>query len=619
VANGTAGAENPKAATLVGRGGFLDETGSQDAGARSAVIRKSATDLAVAPNLADYDAARAQFSWHAVRDELDLHPGASVNIAQLAVDRHLGTPVCDRTALRFVARNGQRQDITYAQLARLSNRFANALRTLGVGKGDRVFILAGRIPALYIAALGALKNGSVVAPLFSAFGPEPISTRLALGEAKLLVTTDTLYARKIAGIARDLPALEHIVLVGEGGSATQVGGTHDWTTQMARSADSFDVERTDAEDMALLHFTSGTTGAPKAAVHVHGAVVTHFATGKYALDLHPNDIFWCTADPGWVTGTSYGIIAPLLHGVTSLVDEAEFDAERWYRLLKDEAVSVWYTAPTAVRMLMKAGTGLAEQYRFPRLRFIASVGEPLNPEAVWWGKEVLGLPIHDNWWQTETGGIMIANTPAMDIKPGSMGKPLPGIDAFIVARRDDGSCEEIHEADVEGELALRAGWPSMFRGYLHQDERYRKCFSGDYYLTGDLARRDADGYFWFVGRADDVIKSAGHLIGPFEVESALMEHPAVAEAGVIGKPDPVVGEAVKAFVSLKTGVVPNEELRLSILGHARKRLGAAVAPKEIAFVATLPRTRSGKIMRRLLKARELGLPEGDISTLEASA
>jgi acetyl-CoA synthetase len=320
-----------------------------------------------------------------------------------------------------------------------------------------------------------------------------------------------------------------------------------------------------------------------------------------------------------VTGTSYGIIAPLLHGVTSIVDEADFDAERWYGLLQREAVSVWYTAPTAIRMLMKAGTAMARRFRFPKLRFVASVGEPLNPEAVWWGSEAFGLPIHDNWWQTETGGIMIANTPAMDIKPGSMGKPLPGVDALIVRRRDDGSCEEIREPQVEGELALRTGWPSMFRGYLNQDERYRKSFAGDLYLTGDLAKCDADGYFWFVGRADDVIKSAGHLIGPFEVESALMEHPAVAEAGVIGKPDPVVGETVKAFVSLKSGFAPGDALALELLGHARTRLGAAVAPKEIAFLPTLPRTRSGKIMRRLLKARELGLPEGDTSTLEAGA
>jgi acetyl-CoA synthetase len=354
-------------------------------------------------------------------------------------------------------------------------------------------------------------------------------------------------------------------------------------------------------------------------MHVHGAALMHYMTGKYALDLHPDDVFWCTADPGWVTGTSYGIIAPLLHGVTSIVDEAEFDAERWYRILDEQRVSVWYTAPTAIRMLMKSDPALAGRYRRDALRFIASVGEPLNPEAVWWGIDVLGLPIHDNWWQTETGGIMIANTPAFDIKPGSMGRPLPGVEACIMHRAEDGTVTGPLPPDTEGELALRSGWPSMFRGYLGQEDRYRKCFADGWYLTGDLARCDRDGYYWFVGRADDVIKSAGHLIGPFEVESALMEHPAVAEAGVIGKPDATVGEVVKAFISLKAGYQASESLRLEVLGHARKRLGAAIAPKEIAFLDTLPRTRSGKIMRRLLKARELGLPEGDTSTLEAGA
>jgi len=457
-----------------------------------------------------------------------------------------------------------------------------------------------------------------VSPLFSAFGPEPIKTRLAIGEGRVLVTTEALYRRKVAGIVGDLPRLQYVLLVGDDGVRTAVPGTRDLARLIDEAPDTFEIERVSADDVALLHFTSGTTGTPKGAIHVHGAAATHFATGRYALDLHPDDIYWCTADPGWVTGTSYGIIAPLLHGVTSLVDEADFDAERWYRLLQDERVSVWYTAPTAIRMLMKSGVEPARRYRYPALRFVASVGEPLNPEAVWWGAEALGLPIHDNWWQTETGGIMIANTPAMDIKPGSMGKPLPGVDAVIMRKREDGSCEEVREPDVEGELALRAGWPSMFRGYLGQDERYRKCFSGDYYLTGDLARRDEDGYFWFVGRADDVIKSAGHLIGPFEVESVLMEHAAVAEVGVIGKPDPVVGETVKAFVMLKAGFSASEDLSLDLLGHARKRLGAAVAPKEIVFVPTLPRTRSGKIMRRLLKARELGLAEGDTSTLEGS-
>jgi len=586
---------------------------------RPAIIHKSVSALRPPPYLADYDAQRRDFSWDAVRAELCGAPAGSINMGYAAVDRHLASPRRDRVAFRFISRTDRRRDVTYAQLALLTNRFANVLRALGVGRNDRLFVLAGRVPELYVTVLGALKNGTLVCSLFSAFGPEPIRTRLTLGAGKVLVTTEALYRRKVAGIAADLPQLEHVLIVGENGERSGVPGTHDFATLMDAAPDRLEVAPTTAEDPALLHFTSGTTGTPKGAILVHDAAVTHFATGRYALDLHPDDIFWCTADPGWVTGTSYGIIAPLLHGVTSIVDEAEFDAERWYGLLQEHGVTVWYTAPTAIRMLMKAGADTARKYRRPALRFVASVGEPLNPEAVWWGVETLGLPIHDNWWQTETGGIMIANTPAMDIKPGSMGKPLPGVDAVVVRKGDDGTIEAVREPNVEGELALSPGWPSMFRGYLNQEDRYRKCFAGGYYLTGDLARRDEDGYFWFVGRADDVIKSAGHLIGPFEVESALMEHPAVAEAGVIGKPDPVVGEAVKAFVSLKTGFLPTEELRLELLGHARKRLGAAVAPKEIAFLPVLPRTRSGKIMRRLLKARELGLPEGDTSTLEAGA
>jgi acetyl-CoA synthetase len=347
-------------------------------------------------------------------------------------------------------------------------------------------------------------------------------------------------------------------------------------------------------------------------------VVAHHITGKLALDFHPDDTFWCTADPGWVTGTSYGIIAPLTNGITMIVDEADFDAERWYRVLQDQKVTVWYTAPTAIRMMMKAGAELVRRYDLAALRFLASVGEPLNPEAVLWSREAFGLPFHDNWWQTETGGIMISNFAAMDIRPGSMGRPLPGVEAAIV-RKVGGRIEVIEEPDTQGELALRPGWPSMFRGYWNEEERYRKSFAGEFYLTGDLARRDRDGYFWFVGRKDDVIKTSGHLIGPFEVESMLMEHRAVAEAGVIGKPDPVAMEVVKAFVLLNEGFEPTDELRRELMAFARTRLGAVVAPKEIDFVATLPRTRSGKIMRRLLKARELGLPEGDISTLETDS
>ncbi|MGV9746268.1 acetate--CoA ligase [Rhodococcus zopfii] len=588
---------------------------------RAEAIHKSAADLRVPPNLSDYDATCRGFSWSEMAAQLPSPPGGGCNIAWSAVDRHADGPLKDRPALRFLGSGDPAgpipvTELSYAGLADRAARFTRVLRDLGIGKGDRLFVFADRIPELYIAVLGALRNGTVVTPLFSAFGPEPLATRLGLGSAQVLVTTEALYHRRVAAVRDRVPTLGHVLLVGDGEERTDVPRTLDLRS-LLDAAEPAAATPTTADDPALLHFTSGTTGTPKGALHVHGAVVTHYATGTYALDLHPDDIFWCTADPGWVTGTSYGIIAPLLHGVMSVVDEAEFEADRWYRILQDQQVGVWYTAPTAIRMLMRAGPEVAQRHRFPNLRFIASVGEPLAPDAVWWGTDVLGLPIHDNWWQTETGGIMIANTPAFDIKPGSMGRPLPGVEAHIVRRDEDGTVHEVTDADSEGELALRAGWPSMFRGYLNQDERYRKCFAGDLYLTGDLAKRDADGYFWFVGRADDVIKSAGHLIGPFEVESALAEHPAVLEAAVIGVPDEILGEKVKAFVVLERGVEPDDALRRKLIGHARVRLGAAVAPKELEFVDSLPHTRSGKTLRRLLKARELGLAEGDTSTLES--
>jgi acetyl-CoA synthetase len=596
-----------------------DEHAGISATLRWPPITKAAHAGERSPNLVDYERTCAEFSWDFARNQLAGLPGGrGLNIAHEAVDRHAAGALGRRVALRCISKDGARRDFTYADLHDETGRFANMLQSLGVGKGDVVAALAGRIPELYIAALGTLKNGSVFTPLFSAFGPEPIEARLAIARARVLVTTDALYRRKVEALRRSLPSLEQVLLVGETAAVQKLAGVRHLRSLMGEASNAFSIPPTDPQDAALVHFTSGTTGKPKGALHVHEAVVAHHATGYFALDFHPDDVFWCTADPGWVTGTSYGIIAPLTHGLTSIVDEAEFDAERWYSILAAEGVSVWYTAPTAVRMLMKVGTATARQHAFPRLRFLASVGEPLNPEAVVWGADAFGRPFHDNWWQTETGGIMIANFAAMDVRPGSMGRPLPGVEPAIIRRTGDTTIQVVTTPDTEGELALRPGWPSMFRGYLSEEARYRKCFVGGYYLTGDLAKTDRDGYYWFIGRADDVIKSSGHLIGPFEVESVLMEHPAVAEAGVIGKPDPVALEVVKAFVSLKPDREPTEALRRELLGFARTRLGAAVAPKEIDFRPSIPKNRAGKIMRRLLKAQELGLPEGDTSTLEGS-
>ncbi len=586
---------------------------TKDKSDQELIVKPSAYETCQ-PNMLCYDELYSSFDWQTAQNELDGLPGGGLNIAYEAVDRHVRAGRQDHVGLRWLAKSGARLDFTYGDLKCETDRFAALLVKLGLEPGDTVFSLLGRVPELYFAAFGALKAGAVFCPLFSAFGPEPVQSRMTIGKARVLVTTAQYYRRKVMPWREDLPSLRFVFIIDANDAPPE--GTFDLADMLAGTASDFEIVKTQQDDPALLHFTSGTTGKPKGAVHVHEAVVAHLATARYALDLHPDDIYWCTADPGWVTGTSYGIVAPLASGVTMIVDEAEFEAKRWYDTLEREGVTVWYTAPTAIRMLMKAGADLAQGRDLSSLRFMASVGEPLNPDAVLWSQRVFGRPFHDNWWQTETGGIMIANYAAMDVKPGSMGKPLPGIEAAIVDHMEADGVSIIKTPMAVGELALRAGWPSMFRGYLGEKARYEACFNEGWYLSGDLAMRDADGYFWFVGRADDVIKSAGHLIGPFEVENALVDHPAVAEAAAIGIPDERAGEVVKAFVALKSGHEASEKLRREILGHARKRLGPAVAPRSIVFAEDLPKTRSGKIMRRLLKARELGLPEGDTSTLE---
>ncbi len=602
---------------------FTRHLGSSLAGAAGGLGDEHGHESARAPDRPERDRGEAMNdAWQQARTQLDGLPGGlGLNIAHEAVDRHVLRGDGERVALRLVAQDESVTEVSYRTLAEQASRFAHLLDRLGVGPGETVCSLLGRGQEVFVTALGTLKHRSVFCPLFAAFGPEPVRERLRLGEARVLVTTAELYRRRIVPIRADLPELAHVLLV----DASGVPGTESYADLLAAQPGHYVVGPTAPGTVALLHFTSGTTGRPKGALHVHEAVVAHHATGGYALGLREGDVFWCTADPGWVTGTSYGIIAPLTHGVTLVCDAGEYDARRWYRILERERVTVWYTAPTALRMLMRAGGELPRRYDLSSLRHVASVGEPLNPEAVVWGQDAFGVPVLDNWWQTETGAIMICNRPGRPdrpVRPGSMGLPVPGVVATVLERGPDGraavvdgAVREVGRPDVTGELALRPGWPSMFRGYLHDEERYHACFAGGWYLTGDLARVDVDGWFWFVGRADDVIKSAGHLIGPFEVESALMEHPAVAEAGVIGKPDPVAGEVVKAFVTLRDGFAPSEELRMELVAFGRRRLGS-VAPREVSFDQHLPHTRSGKVMRRLLKARELGLPEGDLSTLE---
>jgi acetyl-CoA synthetase len=567
-------------------------------------------------NLEDYEKVKSAFSWDTVAGELSGLPAKNgLNIAHEAVDRHALSHLKNTLALRCIRKDRSFQDFTYAELKIQTSKFANVLQNLGIKKEDRIFSFAGRIPELYIAALGTLKHRAVFCPLFSVFGPEPIFQRLIRGDAAVLVTSSSLFEKKISQLLDRLPNLRYIILtdIPEHISDKILS----FSKLMEKASQDYQIQETQWEDAALLHFTSGTTGMPKGVMHVHKAVLTHYITGKYVLDFQEGDIFWCTADPGWVTGTSYGIISPLVNGVSCIVDEEEFDAVRWYSILEEHKVTIWYTAPTAIRRLMRMNINPKEEYHLEHLRLILSVGEPLHAEGVLWGKEKFGMPILDNWWQTETGGIMIANYLSMEVKPGSMGKPLPGIEIAIAEIKDQ-ELTLITEPNVQGQLVLKKGFPSLFRSYIHEQERFNKCFIGDWYISGDLAKKDADGYFWFIGRADDIIKTSGHMVGPFEVESTLMRHPAVAEAAVIGKPEASIGELVKAFVALKPGYEADEKMKMDIIGFARKELGPAVAPKEIEFVESIPKTRSGKILRRLLKARELGLPEGDLSTLETN-
>lgn len=574
------------------------------------IVKGPLEGFPVKPNLSDYQKMREDFRWEDLSVELDWFDSDHINIGHIAVDAHLKTDRRGKKALIWESQKGEVEEYTFADLACLSNKFANVLvKDMGVQKGDRVFFFLERVPEIFIGILGALKAGAIIGPLFSAFGPDAVKDRLADSGAKVLVTSPML-KKKIVEILPDLPYLEKTIVV-DRRNATPDPDDVSYDAAMARASEDFTTVCTSKDDYAIMHYTSGTTGKPKGAVHVHNAVIGHYATTKYVLDLHDDDVYWCTADPGWVTGTSYGMFGPWSNGITQVVYEGVFSAKRWYKLIERWGVTVWYTAPTAIRMLMKAGDDLPGQFNLESLRYMCSVGEPLNPEAIMWGQKVLRKPFHDNWWQTETGAIMIANYAVQDIKPGSMGRPFPGIDAGII---DD----EFNElpAGQEGNLAIRPGWPSMFRTYWEKEELYQSHFKNRWYITGDRARKDDEGYYYFISRADDVINTAGHLVGPFEVESILIEHPAVAEAGVIGKPDPIAMEVVKAFVSLKKGYEPGEDLRDDIQKFVVKRLSMAAAPREIDFIDSLPKTRSGKIMRRLLKARELGLPLGDTSTLE---
>lgn len=560
----------------------------------------------------DYEALYQSFQWEMLNKTLALPRQNGVNKASICIDDH-PAEVMQRTALIWKGAQGQEERYTFAALREQTNRFANVLKSLDVQKGDRVFVYLERIPEIFITLFGILKVGAIAGPLFSAFGPEAIRDRLQDSGATVVITSPSL-KKRLDSIRHELPALRRVIIVDRATESIEPLQAHElrYEEAMAQASPHFEVPYTDPDDYSIMHYTSGTTGKPKGAVHRHAAILAQAATSKYVLDLRPEqDLYWCTADPGWVTGTSYGMFGPWSMGATMLVYEGGFKAETWYQLIQEYKVTVWYTAPTAIRMLMKAGDTVANQYDFSSLRHLCSVGEPLNPEAIVWGKDVFGHVFHDTWWQTETGAMHICNYPCLPVKPGSMGKPFPGVEVGIL----DDEWKPL-PVGKEGNLALRPTAPSIFRNYWQKDSLYQSRFHHGWYITGDRARVDEDGYYWFIGRADDVINTAGHLVGPFEVESALIEHPAVAEAGVIGKPDPERMEIVKAFVSLKAGFEPSDQLKKDIQDFVRNKLAAHAYPREVEFLEGLPKTRSGKIMRRLLKARELGLPEGDTSTLE---
>jgi len=564
------------------------------------VVSKPKSYFKATPNLLDYDKAYLSFSWKKYYNELEWFPGGKINAAYNSVDRHLKTWRKNKVALYWEGEDGSEKKFTFEDLSEISNQYANYFRNLAVNRGDRVFIFLPRIPELYLAFLGILKVGAIAGTLFSAFQEKALEDRLENSGAKVLVTSKELKLRvdKIRGKLKDL---KEIVAVDD----------PKFQKTLALCSNSFKIAQMAQTDAAFMLYTSGTTGKPKGVVHQHLAILQEHLTAKWILDMHDEDTYWCTADPGWVTGIAYEILGSWSNGVAAVVYEGRFNPERWYAILEKYRVSIWYTAPTAIRMLMAAGNELVRGHNLSSLRHLASVGEPLNPEAIRWGLRVFKLPFHDNWWQTETGAICIANYPSLPIKIGSMGKPFPGVVAEIV----DDAGNPCRPGKI-GNLALKPGWPSMMRKIWRRPQKYKKYFLKNWYITGDLAYKDKDGYFWFVGRADDVIKTAGERVGPFEIESVLIEHPAVVEAGVIGKPDPLRGEIIKAFIVLKEGFKPSEKLKEGLAMYVKSHLAGHAYPREIEFIDKLPKTRSGKIMRRVLKAKELGLPIGDTSTLE---
>ncbi len=558
-------------------------------------------------NLPDYEAAYRTFNWKDVESAFDWSRTGKVNMVHEAIDRHAASAKSAQVALHYTNYDGRDEQYTFADLKRLSSRFGQALKALGVRRGDRVGVFLPRTPELYIVILGVHRIGAIPVPLFEAFMEQAIQDRLSDSEAVVCVTSPPLKTRIPLG---QLPALRHLVLVGASGPLAANEASYE--ALMAQGADWLEPEWLTVDDGLIIHYTSGSTGKSKGVLHRQYAMVGHYQTAKWALDLRDDDRFWCTADPGWVTGTSYGIYGPWTLGVTSIVIGGRFDPDRWFHTIQRYRVTMWYSAPTAYRMLMSAGDAIPKQYDLSSLRHICSVGEPLNPEALKWVKKVTGIAPHETWWMTETGMQIVCNYRSADFKIGCTGKPFPGTYATVV----DDQGRELPPGEL-GHLVVKPGWPAMMKEIWRDPAKYDEYFRiPGWYVSGDSAYKDADGFIWYQGRQDDVIKTAGERVGPFEVESALVAHRAVAEAGVIGKPDPIRGHIIKAFVALRKGFQPSEALKQEIAEFVKTNLAAHAAPREIAFVEKVPKTRSGKIMRRVLRAWDQGLPVGDISTME---
>jgi acetyl-CoA synthetase len=541
------------------------------------------------------DRVDAPFSWDFITERFNRRDDGKTNMAYECVDRHVEEGRGEKVALHYLD-DSQELKISYQELKETTDKWAAILSEHGVKKGDFVFVFLPKHPDCHIAMLAAIKLGAVVGPLFEAFMSDAVRDRIADCEGTFLITDKELYKR----VPRDeLPSLQTVFLTDGAGENDEIALQDKLKTVGNIESQ---VEWVDPEHGLNIHYTSGSTGKPKGIIHAHRAMVQQYLTGRWVLDIQEDDVYWCTAHPGWVTGTVYGVFAPLLNGATIVIHGGRFKAEQWYETLQNAGVTVWYSAPTAFRMLMAKGNTLPKQYDQSKLRHILSVGEPLNPEVIYWGKNILGKRIHDTWWMTETGAQLIVNLPNETIKPGSMGKAFPGITATVL----DEEGKELPPFAV-GHLAIKAPWPAIMREVWQNTEKYNSYFGwGDWYVSGDLAYRDDDGYIFFQGRSDDMINSSGERIGPFEVESKLIEHEAVAEAGVIGKPDPIRGEIVKAFIVLKDGYSPSSDLLEEIRVYVRGELAAHAAPREIEVVDELPKTKiSGKILRRELKAREL--------------